>query len=176
MLSYLAARDPSVLHQLGVTPDFIKREAARAQAAAKWRGTPAADKAAADDKAWRAWLRRYASRLAREAAAGATDAERVRVMRAASPRLVLRNYAAEEAIRAAEAGDFQPARRLLALLQHPYAEAGELPAALQARGDGGAAPAGGGAPEPAASAAVCPLRLAGRPPAWAQDLCVTCSS
>ncbi len=91
---------------------------------------------------------------------------------------------AEEVIRSAEAGDYTQVTQLLTLLQHPFAEPEEIPGLAATavgtvaglRGDGGAeAPVG--APEPAAGAGgVCPLRVGGKPPAWAGELCVTCSS
>jgi uncharacterized protein YdiU (UPF0061 family) len=92
MLSFLAARDPAMLHHLNITADFIKQELARSAAAAKWRGTTAAEKRERDAAAWRGWLGRYRRRLAREAAAGAREGERARVMNATNPRVVLRNW------------------------------------------------------------------------------------
>jgi uncharacterized protein YdiU (UPF0061 family) len=150
---------------------------ARAQAAAKWRATTPESKSRQDAAAWAAWLSRYGARLQREAALGGSDAERVRAMNAANPRVVLRNWVAEEAIRAAEKGDFAPVRQLLVVLTQPFKEADDVAAGEVAGADGkkGAAqsePAG--APEPVAG--VCPYRIGGKPPAWAGELCVTCSS
>lgn len=102
-------------------------------------------------------------------------------MNGANPRVVLRNWVAEEAIRAAEGGDYAAVQKLLAILTQPFKEAEELeglggvsgvPAAASAGKAAAAEPAG--APEPAAG--VCPLRIGGKPPAWAGELCVTCSS
>ncbi|KAI8465473.1 MAG: hypothetical protein J3K34DRAFT_525334 [Monoraphidium minutum] len=176
MMSYLAARDPSILHAMGINADFIKAQQARAAAAAKWRATPPPAKAAADAAAWRGWLGRYAARLGREAGAGRGDGERVRAMNGANPRVVLRNWVAEEAIRAAEGGDYKAVAALLEVLSQPYAEAHELAGggAAAERGGGGGAAAPAGAPEPVAG--LCPLRIGGKPPAWAGELCVTCSS
>jgi uncharacterized protein YdiU (UPF0061 family) len=68
-------------------------------------------------EAARAWLTRYDARLARETR---PDAERAAAIRAVNPRIVLRNHLAQEAIAAAEAGDDEPVRRLLAALRRPY--------------------------------------------------------
>jgi uncharacterized protein YdiU (UPF0061 family) len=65
----------------------------------------------------RAWLARYDARLAAEAR---PYDERAAAIRAVSPRIVLRNHLAQEAIAASEAGDDEPVRRLLAALRRPY--------------------------------------------------------
>jgi uncharacterized protein YdiU (UPF0061 family) len=65
----------------------------------------------------RAWLARYDDRLARESRG---YAERAAAIRAVSPRIVLRNHLAQEAIAAAESGDDEPVVRLLAALRRPY--------------------------------------------------------
>ncbi|HEX8834741.1 MAG TPA: protein adenylyltransferase SelO family protein, partial [Abditibacteriaceae bacterium] len=68
------------------------------------------------------WLARYAERLRAEGA----EPEAVReTMLAANPKYVLRNYLAQRAIEAAEAGDLAPLNRLMQVLKTPYAEQGE---------------------------------------------------
>ncbi|WP_260293063.1 hypothetical protein [Sedimenticola hydrogenitrophicus] len=51
-----------------------------------------------------------------------------------NPKFILRNYMAEEAIRAVDAGDYRLVNELSALLRHPFSEhpehqhyAGEIP-------------------------------------------------
>jgi uncharacterized protein YdiU (UPF0061 family) len=66
-----------------------------------------------------AWLRRYAERVRSE---GLAPAERTARMMAANPRYVLRNYLAQQAIDAAEQGDFAPVRELLDVMRRPYDE------------------------------------------------------
>lgn len=74
------------------------------------------------------------------------DAERAARMNRVNPKFVLRNHLAEVAIRQAQAGDFAETQRLLKVLEHPYDE------------------------QPEASAD------ADFPPAWAQQIEVSCSS
>ncbi len=67
----------------------------------------------------RAWVDQYLARLARD---GRPDAERVAQMNGANPLYVLRNYLAENAIRAAARGDATEIDTLLRLLREPYTE------------------------------------------------------
>jgi uncharacterized protein YdiU (UPF0061 family) len=96
-----------------------------------------------DRAAFDAWADRYRARLAQEQS---DDAGRASRMRQVNPKFILRNHLAEDAIRAARAGDFGPTQRLQQVLQHPYDE------------------------QPGNEA------LAGFPPDWARQLEVSCSS
>ncbi len=79
-------------------------------------------------------------------------------MNATNPRYVLRNWVAQAAITRAEQGDYSEVNAVLQLLQRPY---GDEPAVDDANADG----------------PVCVLkRYDGQVPAWAADLCVSCSS
>ena len=91
-----------------------------------------------------AWAQRYRSRLQAEAS---VDAERQARMDRVNPKFVLRNHLAETAIEAARHGDFTETRRLLQVLQAPYDEHPDAPAAYAAL-----------------------------PPDWAHHLEVSCSS
>lgn len=108
-----------------------------ARADADFRGT--FDVAADAD----ALLARYRDRLAHETR---DDAARADAMRAVNPAIVLRNYLAENAIRAAQAGDFGEIARLHAALRAPFDDLAE----------------GSTYAEP--------------PPTWARHLEVSCSS
>ena len=66
-----------------------------------------------------AWLRGWGRRVV---AGGLADDERRTRMDACNPRFVLRNYLAQEAIDAAEAGDPSLVVELLDVLRHPYDE------------------------------------------------------
>jgi uncharacterized protein YdiU (UPF0061 family) len=96
-----------------------------------------------DRPAFDAWAGRYAQRLAAE---GRVEAERRLQMDRANPKYVLRNHLCENAIRAAQGGDFGETQRLLKVLERPFDEQ----------------------PEHSAYAEF--------PPDWAQTLEVSCSS
>jgi uncharacterized protein YdiU (UPF0061 family) len=67
-----------------------------------------------------AWLREWRERLAQEPQAAAERAVR---MRRVNPAFIPRNHRVEAALTAAsENADLQPFRRLLAILEHPYAD------------------------------------------------------
>lgn len=92
-----------------------------------------------------AWAARYAARATAPGEPSDEAARRAR-MHAANPRYILRNYLAQEAIEAAERGDFGPVRELHAVLAHPFDE------------------------QPARA------RYAERPPDWGKHLEISCSS
>lgn len=65
------------------------------------------------------WLQKYAQRLQQEP----TNPEVIREsMLNANPKYVLRNYLAQQAIEAAEAGDLSVINRLMEVLKTPFAE------------------------------------------------------
>ena len=84
------------------------------------------------DQAMRDWLHRYALRLRREAAS--PEAIREGMLRA-NPKYVLRNYLAQQAITAAEAGDLAPLETLFEVLKAPFDEHPEHEALAAKRPD-----------------------------------------
>ncbi|KAI5942798.1 Protein adenylyltransferase SelO, mitochondrial [Manis javanica] len=115
---------------------------------------------------WDLWLQEYRARLEkdREDAGGdaAWQAEHMSVMHANNPKYILRNYMAQNAIEAAENGDFSEVQRVLKLLEAPYARDGDTAQVLEATELGEASGAAGGQ-HPYSS----------KPPLWAAELCVT---
>ncbi len=97
-----------------------------------------ADRAAFDD-----WLSDYRARLRQECS---VDAARRQAMDAVNPRYILRNYLAEQAIQAAEKGDYSEIERLQVLLSQPFVEQAGMAAYTQ------------------------------EPPDWGRELSVSCSS
>lgn len=72
-----------------------------------------------DRAAFDGWYQRYRQRLQQE---GVSDAERRRAMKAANPKLILRNYLAQQAIDAAEQDDASVLARLHQALLAPFAD------------------------------------------------------
>jgi uncharacterized protein YdiU (UPF0061 family) len=96
-----------------------------------------------DRAAFDAWASSYCARSARD---GASQEDRRPRMHAVNPLYVLRNYLAQQAIEAAEAGDYAPVRELHAVLARPFAEQPGM------------------------------ARYAERPPEWGKHLEISCSS
>lgn len=90
-----------------------------------------------------AWSAAYLARSARDPG---DPAERSARMHAVNPLYILRNYLAQEAIEAAEQGDFDPVRELHAVLSRPFEEQPGM------------------------------QRYAQRPPEWGKHLEISCSS
>ena len=100
-----------------------------------------------DRAAFDAWAQRYRARLALEGSGDDSDnIARAARMNRVNPKFVLRNHLAQTAIETAQAGDFSEVERLLQVLEHPFDE------------------------QPVHTA------YADHPPAWAQQIEVSCSS
>ena len=89
------------------------------------------------------WSARYAARLLLETRSAV---ERKLAMLAVNPKYILRNYLAEQAIQAAQQGDFSLIASLHDCLRHPFDEQPQY------------------------------QTFAAEPPAWAQEISVSCSS
>ncbi|PRA58400.1 MULTISPECIES: protein adenylyltransferase SelO [Pseudomonas] len=97
-----------------------------------------------DIKGFDAWAERYCARVSRD---GNDDqSERRQRMHAVNPLYILRNYLAQEAIDAAEAGDYSVVRRLHEVLSEPFNEQPGM------------------------------AHFAERPPEWGKHLEISCSS
>ncbi|MBI2382067.1 MAG: YdiU family protein [Gammaproteobacteria bacterium] len=97
----------------------------------------------AEPQGWHSWLARYRERLARD---GREAQARRADMEAVNPAYILRKHLAQEAIAAAEQGDYSGIARLHAVLRNPYVE--------QAGAE----------------------HYSALPPAWSRELCISCSS
>ncbi|XP_078661704.1 protein adenylyltransferase SelO, mitochondrial-like [Branchiostoma floridae x Branchiostoma belcheri] len=188
MLMLLLSTNPSLLMQLG-GQGKIMREFERMEKLEEIKDLTQEQKSAADVQKWTDWLEKYTARLKLEAQEGDVEQlnkERVITMNSNNPKFILRNYIAQNAITAAEDGDFSEVQRVLRLLEQPFSEDVDLGELAVAPGDGGSASsttdddAGASASvlsETAASqgtAKSCTgTAYDSRPPDWAVDLCVT---
>ncbi|XP_062300189.1 selenoprotein O2 [Scomber scombrus] len=116
---------------------------------------------------WIRWASRYRRRLTRECD-GTSDLsliikERLNVMNSTNPRFVLRNYIAQNAIKAAEKGDFSEVNRVLKILEKPYSDAFGLE---QLDGSNACS-------EKEQKGRGVNIDYDRKPPAWAQKICIT---
>ncbi|KAM6895251.1 selenoprotein O2 [Xenentodon cancila] len=113
---------------------------------------------------WIRWVCRYRRRLARELDStgdlSLLKKEKLRVMNSSNPCVVLRNYIAQNAIHAAERGDFSEVNRVLKALENPYPDP-ESVCGLDACG------------EQEHKEREVTVDYSAKPPAWAQTICIT---
>jgi uncharacterized protein YdiU (UPF0061 family) len=74
---------------------------------------------------WAKWIAQYLSRVHRD---GQSENVRLAAMKKVNPKYVLRNYLAQNAIKAAEKGDYLLITKLLRVLEKPYDEQPEFAA------------------------------------------------
>ncbi|KAM9352166.1 selenoprotein O1 [Symphorus nematophorus] len=133
---------------------------------------------------WSRWITRYRKRLALELEGQsdlqAVQEERVRVMDSTNPRVILRNYIAQNAIEAAENGDFSEVQRVLKVLEKPFSSQPglELPVWVGGGSEAvqqGERDEGEEQQQEAASTSMArnPVPYDSKPPAWANEICVT---
>ncbi|KAJ8002931.1 hypothetical protein DPEC_G00164090 [Dallia pectoralis] len=130
---------------------------------------------------WTAWVTAYRKRLAVEiegqSDTQALQEERVTVMDSTNPRYVLRNYIAQNAIEAAENGDFTEVQQVLKVLQKPFTTQLGLeqprwlgPRRVDERGERDEGEQQG---SEAAASSQNPVPYDSKPPVWANEICVT---
>uniref|UniRef100_K9IKY1 Selenoprotein O n=1 Tax=Desmodus rotundus TaxID=9430 RepID=K9IKY1_DESRO len=165
MMLMLAQSNPQLFALIGTRANITK-ELERVEQQSRLEQLSPAELLSRNRSHWADWLQEYRARLEKDrdgaSDADAWQAEHVRVMHANNPKYVLRNYIAQNAIEAAENGDFSEVRRVLKLLEAPYQrerEAAEVPEATE--------------PEGASRAAERRRSYSSKPPLWAAELCVT---
>ncbi|KAF5897516.1 selenoprotein O [Clarias magur] len=132
---------------------------------------------------WTCWIKQYRQRLAHECEGEcdvkAVQKERVCVMDSTNPRIVLRNYIAQNAIEAAEKGDFSEVQRVLKVLEKPFCpqEGLELPGRMVSQDEAQERNEEEGRREAEEDATAAGSRVIvsydSKPPAWAAKICVT---
>ncbi|XP_052806192.1 protein adenylyltransferase SelO, mitochondrial-like [Mya arenaria] len=130
MFIQLMQTNPGVLSALGPRFATIAQEIERLEKLQEMESVTDESKRGEDSATWTDWLSKYTDRL-RQEEEGLTDfdlanSDRVKVMNATNPRFILRNYIAENAIKAAEKGDYSEVRRVLKILENPYSETADL--------------------------------------------------
>lgn len=162
MMLMLAQSNPQLFALIG-TQANITKELERVEHQSRLEQLSPAELQRKNTDLWKTWLQEYRTRLDKEKEGvgdtAAWQAERVRIMHANNPKYVLRNYIAQNAIEAAENGDFSEVRRVLKLLESPYQRE---EAATEAT-----------SPEAGARTTDEQCSYSSRPPLWAAELCVT---
>uniref|UniRef100_A0A3Q1BFE9 Selenoprotein O n=1 Tax=Amphiprion ocellaris TaxID=80972 RepID=A0A3Q1BFE9_AMPOC len=105
--------------------------------------------------------KRLALELEGQSDVQAVQEERVKVMGSANPRVVLRNYIAQNAIEAAENGDFSEVQRVLKVLEKPFSDQPERDEGEEQQQEASTSTSRNAVPYDS------------KPPAWAQEICVT---
>ncbi|XP_076090895.1 protein adenylyltransferase SelO, mitochondrial-like [Mytilus galloprovincialis] len=122
--------NPGLVNALGRNFASITRDLEKLEKIKEMEDKTDEDQRKTNEEAWDSWLQKYEERLDKEVE-GKTDliqanTERVRVMNSNNPRFILRNYIAQNAIKAAEKGDYSEVRRVLKLLENPYSDQVDL--------------------------------------------------
>lgn len=130
MLMMMAEKDPRFADHL----DGLQEEMKRHEEYRKLKSKTEEAKAKEDEELWLQWLKRYRAELQKEvdrAAASSSSSssfsferfkeERLGVMSRSNPVFVLRNWVAQEAIQAAEGGDFSVVADVLKRMHDPFA-------------------------------------------------------
>uniref|UniRef100_A0A8C8TK74 Selenoprotein O n=1 Tax=Peromyscus maniculatus bairdii TaxID=230844 RepID=A0A8C8TK74_PERMB len=164
MMLMLAQSNPQLFALIG-TQANVTKELERVEHQSRLEQLSPEELQSKNTDRWKTWLQEYRARLDKEKEdvgdTAAWQADRVRIMHANNPKYILRNYIAQNAIEAAENGDFSEVRRVLKLLESPYYSE---EVATEATG-----------PEAAARATDEQCSYSSRPPLWAAELCVTSS-
>uniref|UniRef100_A0A8D2LM65 Selenoprotein O n=2 Tax=Varanus komodoensis TaxID=61221 RepID=A0A8D2LM65_VARKO len=171
MMLMLAQSNPQLFALIG-TKSNINKELERIEQFSKLQQLTESDLLSRNKGHWKDWLQNYRIRLEKEmehvSNANTWNAERVKIMNSNNPKYILRNYIAQNAIEAAENGDFSEIRRVLKLLEKPYedAESHEVTEGTEEEAAVAAATA-------CSSASQQRIPYSSKPPLWASELCVT---
>ncbi|NXD48397.1 SELO protein, partial [Corvus moneduloides] len=172
MMLMLAQSNPQLFALIG-TKANINKELERIEQFSKLQQLTADDLRSRNKRHWKEWLEKYRVRLQKEIEsvgnADAWNTDHVKVMNSNNPKYILRNYIAQNAIEAAENGDFSEVRNVLKLLERPFQEAEGFQEVKEgAEVEGATAPAAVCAQETGSRQSYC-----SKPPLWAAELCVT---
>ncbi|KAG8439859.1 hypothetical protein GDO86_005869 [Hymenochirus boettgeri] len=160
----LAQSNPQLFALIG-TQENINTELVRIEQYKKLQETSNADLLTKNKRNWKLWLQKYSVRLEKEGCTEELAAERVKIMDLNNPAYVLRNYIAQNAIDAAEKGDFTEVQHVLQMLENPY-QVDKCYKEVQVESPGDDMAAFGVSNQSR-------LPYSSKPPLWATELCVT---
>ncbi|KAG9490110.1 hypothetical protein GDO78_005805 [Eleutherodactylus coqui] len=172
MMLMLAQSNPQLFALIGSKAN-ISQELERIEKYEQLEKSSTEDIVNENKKHWEEWLEKYSARLLKEqenSGDGVTLlAQREKIMNSNNPAHILRNYIAQNAIDAAEKGDFSEVRRVLKMLENPYVEDESVYGISEVSSE----------EQPLEAAAACKLSIVSKipynskPPLWASELCVT---
>ncbi|KAM4671198.1 protein adenylyltransferase SelO, mitochondrial [Amazona ochrocephala] len=172
MMLMLAQSNPQLFALIG-TKANINKELERIEQFSKLQQLTEDDLLSRNKRHWKEWLEKYRDRLQKEiesvSDADAWSTHRVKVMNSNNPKYILRNYIAQNAIEAAENGDFSEVRNVLKLLENPFQEAEDFRDVKEDAEEEGATAAAAACAQETRSR----LPYSSKPPLWASELCVT---
>ncbi|XP_070558008.1 protein adenylyltransferase SelO, mitochondrial-like [Ptychodera flava] len=186
MVVMLMQTNPSLLANLGRGQGMIIQELERMEKAKEMQSLTDEKKKKDDDEKWSNWLQKYSDRLKQEIEdvdnIDEFSHDRVVLMNSNNPKYILRNYIAQNAIEAAENGDYSEVRRVLKLLEDPYGDDVELED-VKVKADAPAEASTSTASSSTAVQGACSILPSlksytgvaydSKPPEWAVDLVVT---
>ncbi|KAG7259322.1 hypothetical protein CRUP_006591 [Coryphaenoides rupestris] len=179
VLLSMAQSNPA-LFQMISDPKTINRQLEKLSKTKELAETNREELRAKQAEEWDSWVVSYRKRLARELEGQSNVQEvlddRVRVMNSNNPRLVLRNYIAQNAIEAAEKGDFSEVQRVLKVLEDPFSAQSSLEQPARVGQGGAEKDPQGSSSTTAAAAPGTAIPYDSKPPASASGICVSCSS
>ena len=118
--------NPALAAQFQGNP-WIQAEKEKMEKAKKLQDVTPEEKLLKDRELWAAWIGKYRKRIEIDFEEQVEEIHllnnaRVDVMNSNNPRFILRNYIAENAIKAAEEGDYGVVRHVLSVLESPYSD------------------------------------------------------
>uniref|UniRef100_A0A0B7A2E6 Selenoprotein O n=1 Tax=Arion vulgaris TaxID=1028688 RepID=A0A0B7A2E6_9EUPU len=179
MFMMVAQTNPELLSALGRSSQLLEQEIHRMAKLQDLEESTEEDIHKSNKEEWNKWLDKYENRLKKEVEnvddVRELSEQRVTIMNSVNPRFILRNYIAHNAISAAEDGDYSEVRRVLKLLQSPYAESANLEdfGTLSLVNSSSDTVVSKTTDVGQAACHVDQLSYEGKPPAWAGDLRVT---
>ncbi|KAM4037787.1 protein adenylyltransferase SelO, mitochondrial [Anomaloglossus baeobatrachus] len=174
MMLMLAQSNPQLFALIGSKAN-ISQELERIEKHQKLEETSSEDLMNENKKHWEEWLQKYCARLEKDqenAGVGeAFFAQREKIMNSNNPIHILRNYIAQNAIDAAEKGDFTEVRRVLKMLENPYEEDKSFYTVSETSSQ--EEPFEAAASSDCRPTTVSKVPYNSKPPLWATELCVT---